>query len=93
LAFSIHPFPRFHDRNQISKYVGPQTAIITIAKVYIFVEVGRMLCMPKIDVEKLAGRKSIEIYVRIRMFSPWVTVVRASRTAEALKSYIGMSKR
>jgi hypothetical protein len=59
----------------------------------IFVEVGRMLCMPKIDVEKLAGRKSIEIYVRIRMFSPCVTVVRASRTAEALKSYIGMSKR
>jgi hypothetical protein len=60
--------------------------------VYIFVEVGRMLCMPKIDVEKLAGRKSIEIYVRIRMFSPWVTVVRASRTAEALKSYKDVSK-
>ena len=45
-----------------------------------------MLCMPNIDVEKLAGRKSIEMYVRIRILLPCVTVVRASRTAEALKS-------
>jgi hypothetical protein len=59
---------------------------MTIAKTYIFVEAGRILCIPNIDVEKLAGRKSIEMYVRIRILLPCVTVVRASRTAEALKS-------
>lgn len=72
---------------RISKYVNPQTTAMTAAKMCRFVEEGRMDCMPNTDVTKLAGRKSIDTSVRMRIFWPWVTVVRASRTADALKSW------
>jgi hypothetical protein len=60
--------------------------LITIANTGRPVEAGKMDCMPNTDVEKLAGRKIIEIIVKIRMFWPCFTVVRASRTAEALNN-------
>jgi hypothetical protein len=76
----------------MNRYVGPHTATMTIARVWRLVEAGRMDAMPKTETTKLAGKKSMETSVRMRMFWPWVTVVRASRTAEALKSCEGLIK-
>jgi hypothetical protein len=41
-----------------------------MTKVLSLVEAGRIDCMPKIEVEKLAGRKTRDIIVRMRMFWP-----------------------
>jgi hypothetical protein len=73
-------------KKRMRRYVMPQIMEMTIAKVIKLVEDGRMDCMPNTEVAKLAGKNSREMSVKIRMFWPWVTVVRASRTAEALKS-------
>jgi hypothetical protein len=65
---------------------------MAMKKVEILVDVGSTDCMPNIDVAKLAGMNTMDMYVKILMFSPCVTEVRASRTAEALKSWIYTGK-
>jgi hypothetical protein len=67
-------------------YDNPHTRPKIIAKALTFIEVGSTASMPKSEVTKLAGRKSMEMYVSIWILRPWRTVVRASRTVEALKS-------
>ena len=59
---------------------------MTIANVVRLVDVGRIDCMPKMDVAKLAGKNTMEISVSTLIFLPCATVVRVSRTEEALKS-------
>jgi hypothetical protein len=67
----------------MDRCIGPHTATMTIARVWRLVEAERMDYMPKTETTKLTGKKSVETSVRMRMFWFWLTVVRASRTAEA----------
>lgn len=70
----------------MKRYVGPQIRDMAMAKVCRLTEGGRMVCIPKMEATKLAGRNSRDMSVKMRMLRPWVTAVRASTTAEALKS-------
>ena len=59
---------------------------MTMAKVYTLVVSDDRTCMPKMEVEKLAGRNTMETSVSARTLVPCATAVRASRTAVALSS-------
>ena len=55
---------------RMSRYVGPQMTDMTIAKVCRLVEGGRIDCIPNTEATKLAGKKTMDMSVRMRTFWP-----------------------